>query len=527
MYKRQTITSLTNYKIRDLIHESERTLVYRGLTQADGQPVVIKLMRNNFPSFNELVQFRNQYTIARNLQIEGIVKPLALERYQNSYALIMPDLGNISLGEYYQSLPSKTTNISQFLDIAIQIAEILYQLHQNRIIHKDIKPANILINPQTKKVKIIDFSISSLLPKETQTIQTPNVLEGTLAYISPEQTGRMNRGIDYRSDFYSLGVTFFEMLSGKLPFETTDPMELIHCHLAILPMFGRREEGGGSSVGSVVRVESTPNPSQEGNLGRRKVSGAEIPQILIDIVMKLMAKNAEDRYQSALGLKYDLEKCRQEWGEKGEIKHFQLGSRDISDRFLIPEKLYGREAETQQLLAAFERVAEGKTELILVAGFSGIGKTAVVNEVHKPIVRQKGYFIKGKFDQFNRNIPFSALVQSFRDLMAQILSESDTQLQQWKSQILEAVGDNGQVIIEVIPELEKIIGKKPAVAELSGSVAQNRFNLLFGKFIQVFTTKEHPLVIFLDDLQWADSASLNLMKLLMSEASNSLSLIHI
>ncbi|MGD1809284.1 ATP-binding protein [Dapis sp. BLCC M126] len=482
-----TITSLTDYEIGDLIHESERTVVYRGVSKANSQPVVIKLMRNQFPSFTELVQFRNQYTIARNLHIEGIVKPLAIEYYQNGYALIMPDFGGISLGEYYQKLLPQTKDISRFLDIAIQIAEIIYKLHKNRIIHKDIKPANILINPQTKQVKIIDFSISTLLPKETQTIQTPNVLEGTLAYISPEQTGRMNRGIDYRSDFYSLGVTFFEMLNKVLPFETTDPMELVHCHLAKMPVFPNTEE---------------------------------IPQVVSQIVLKLMAKNAEDRYQSALGLKYDLGKCRQEWQSQRKIEYFELGSRDISDRFLIPEKLYGREAEVQQLLAAFERVAEEKSELMLVAGFSGIGKTVVVNEVHKPIVRQRGYFIKGKFDQFNRNIPFSALVQSLRDLMGQLLSESDAQLQEWKDQILDALGENGRVIIDVIPELERIISKQPVVPELSGSAAQNRFNLLFAKFIQVFTTKEHPLVIFLDDLQWADSASLNLMKLLMGETSN-------
>ncbi|MGD1809714.1 trifunctional serine/threonine-protein kinase/ATP-binding protein/sensor histidine kinase [Dapis sp. BLCC M126] len=490
------VTSLNNYEISDNIHESSRTLVYRGQNKSNFQPVIIKLLRTEFPSFNELVQFRNQYTITKNLQIEGIVKPLALERYQNSYALIMEDFGGISLDEYYQNFSPPTLDISQFIDIAIKITEIIDKLHQNRIIHKDIKPSNILINPETQQVKIIDFSISTLLPKETPTIQTPNVLEGTLGYISPEQTGRMNRGIDYRSDFYSLGVTFFEMLNGKLPFETTDPMELVHCH--------------------ITKTPPTLN--------------SELPSALVDIVLKLMAKNAEDRYQSALGLKYDLEQCLIQWQEKRKIEAFELGSRDISYCFIIPEKLYGRDAEVQQLLAAFERVAippqsplgkRGSSELILVAGFSGIGKTAIVNEVHKPIVKQRGYFIKGKFDQFNRNIPFSALVQSLRDLMGQLLSESDAQLQEWKDKILDAVGENGKVIIDVIPELERIIGNQPAVPELSGSAAQNRFNLLFGKFIQVFTAQEHPLVIFLDDLQWADSASLNLMKLLVSEASNS------
>ncbi|MGE5658820.1 MAG: AAA family ATPase, partial [Actinomycetota bacterium] len=315
----------------------------------------------------------------------------------------------------------------------------------------------------------------------------PNVLEGTLAYISPEQTGRMNRGIDYRTDFYSLGVTFYELLTGELPFQSSDPMELVHCHIAKSP-----------------KLVNEINP--------------EIPDVLSEIVSKLMAKNAEDRYQSALGLKRDLEKCWEQLQTKGRIEAFAIVQRDLCDRFIIPDKLYGRDAEVQSLLKAFDRVASGSSELMLVAGFSGIGKTAVVNEVHKPIVRQRGYFIKGKFDQFNRNIPFSAFVQAFRSLMGQILSASDIELARWKEQILATVGENGQVLIEVIPELECIIGSQPPIIELVGSAAQNRFNLLFGKFIQVFTKKEHPLVIFLDDLQWADSASLNLLKLLMSES---------
>ncbi|MEG5037583.1 MULTISPECIES: AAA family ATPase [unclassified Microcoleus] len=476
---------VSGYHLGEQLYCGSRTLVYRAIRETDQIPVVIKLLNRDYPSFSELLQFRNQYTIAKNLRLPGVVEPYNLESYRHSYALVMEDFGGISLRDYAQET---SLTLAQILEIAIQITDILNGLYQNRVIHKDIKPANVLIHPETKQVKLIDFSIASLLPRETQEIQNPNVLEGTLAYISPEQTGRMNRGIDYRTDFYSLGATFYELLTGKLPFECDDPMELVHCHIAKQP------------------------PA---------INSKEIPQVVSDMVMKLMAKNAEKRYQSALGLKYDLERCLQQCQETGKIETFELGTRDICDRFLIPEKLYGREREIQQLLEAFERVAQGNSEMMLVAGFSGIGKTVVVNEVQKPIVRQHGYFIKGKFDQFNRNIPFSAFVQAFRDLMTQLLSESDLQLQAWKTQILAALGDNGQVIIEVIPELERIIGQQPPAPELSGSAAQNRFNLLFQKFISVFTTKDHPLVMFLDDLQWADSASLKLMQLLIGESQSS------
>ena len=474
--------NLTGYQQTNKIYAGSRTLVYRAIRATDRQSVIIKVLRNPHPNFNELLQFRNQYVITSNLEQPTIVRPLALERYGHGYALVMPDEGAIALSDYWQQL---NRNFTEFLSIAIQLAEALHHLSQQRIIHKDIKPTNILIHPETKQVKLIDFSISSLLPKEQQQLINPNVLEGTLAYISPEQTGRMNRGIDYRTDFYSLGVTFFELLTGELPFATSDPMELVHCHIAKPATFPKTKEA--------------------------------IPQTLVNIVLKLMAKNAEDRYQSALGLKHDLERCLQQLEATGTIETFELGEGELYDRFIIPEKLYGREMEVQTILDAFERVANGATEMILVAGFSGIGKTAVVNEVHKPIVKQRGYFIKGKFDQFNRNIPFSAFVEAFRSLMGQLLSESDVQLQKWKAKILSALGDNAQVIIEVIPELKYIIGQQPPVPELSGSAAQNRFNLLFGKFTQVFTTKDHPLVIFLDDLQWADSASLNLLQLLMGE----------
>lgn len=477
------LPTVPGYAIVEELYSGCHTAVYRAMRVDQQHSVVIKVLQREYPSFGELVQFCNQYTIAKNLPIAGIVHPLRLELLGRGYALVMEDWGGVSLQKYIQQ---QSLELAEVLAIALQLADILHDLSQHRVVHKDIKPANILIHPESKQIKLIDFSIASLLPKETQEIQSLNILEGTLAYLAPEQTGRMNRGIDYRTDFYNLGATLYQLLTGTLPFASDDPLELMHCHIAKIPV-------------PVNQIKT------------------HIPAMVAAIVSKLMAKNAEDRYQSAMGLKHDLEQCLTQWKNIGEIAEFELGMRDWSDRFLIPEKLYGREAEVKTLLNAFDRVADGASELMLVAGFSGIGKTAVVNEVHKPIVRQRGYFIKGKYDQFNRNTPLSALVQALRDLIGQLLSESDIQLSQWQAKILAAVGDSGQVLIEVFPELEQIIGKQPSVAELAGSAAQNRFNLLLQRFIEVFTTAEHPLVMFLDDLQWADSASLQLIKLLMND----------
>jgi PAS domain S-box-containing protein len=496
------LLTIPGYRLTEQIYNGSRTQVYRGLSESN-QKVIIKLLLSEYPTFSELVQFQNQYSITKNIDLPGIVKPIALEKYRNGFALIMEDVGGVSLTEYTANVDRKNTEdsssnsqvlspntlplaLDEFLPIAIQIVQAIEGLYHKQIIHKDIKPQNIIINPETKEIKLIDFSISSLLPRENQDIQNPNILEGTLAYMSPEQTGRMNRGIDYRTDFYSLGVTFYELLTGQLPFNSTDPMEVVHCHIAKMP---------------TLPIELVP------------AMGITINGIII----KLMAKIPESRYQSAVGLRYDLEKCWQELQENGKISEFILGNRDICDRFVIPEKLYGRETEVKQLLDAFDRVSKGTCEIMLVAGFSGIGKTAVVNEIHKPIVRQRGYFIKGKFDQFKRDVPFSSWVQAFQNLIRQLLAESAAEVQKWQVKILEALGNNSQVIIDVIPELERLIGKQPSVPELEGNAAHNRFNLLFQKFIRIFATKEHPLVIFLDDLQWADSASLKLMQLLMSE----------
>jgi PAS domain S-box-containing protein len=492
------LPQIIGYLLVEEIYVGDRTIVYRAIAENSHQcskedttpTVIIKILRQDYPDFNDLLRFRNQYTISKNFDLPGIVRADSLKVCGNSYALIVEDFGGISLHQYCQQ---QSLSVGEILTIASQIATTLHALHQRRIIHKDIKLANILIHPESKQVKLIDFSIASLLPQETAQIKHPQNLEGTLAYIAPEQTGRMNRGIDYRADFYSLGVTLFELLTGELPFKADDLLDLVHCQIARSPV-------------SITVLNS------------------HVPQMVAAIVAKLMAKNAENRYQTALGLQHDLIVCLEQWQATGEVTEFELGLRDLSDRFTIPAYLYGRAHEIQILLAAFARVASPQehrisnvvTELILIAGCSGIGKTAVINEVHKPITRQHGYFIKGKFDQFNRQIPLSAFVQACRDLMRQLLSESDRQLQTWKTHLLSALGNSAQVMIEVIPELAQIIGSQPSVVELSGAAAQNRFNLLFQKFIQVFTTPAHPLTIFLDDLQWADPTSLKLMQLLLT-----------
>lgn len=479
-------TPLPGYQLIAPLHEGTKTVIYQGRYELDGTPVIIKTLKAEYPTLEEIARIRHEYQILHSLNIPGIIKPIELKPYEHGLALILEDFGGQPLKQY---INSQKTNLINFLQIASQLAQILGELHQNQIIHKDIKPQNILIKPETRQIKLIDFSIATRLEKENPTISNPNYIEGTLAYMSPEQTGRMNRSIDYRTDFYSLGITFYEMLAGQLPFNSNDPMELVHCHIAKQP----------TSLNQL-------NP--------------EIPKAVVDIVMKLLAKTAEDRYQSARGLLADLEECLKQLEESGQIKDFTAGKLDRFGQFLIPQKLYGRETEVATLMAAFERVAVGSTEMMLVSGYSGIGKTCVVQEVHKPIVRQRGYFIAGKFDQFKKNIPYAALIQAFQELIRQLLTENSENIEIWKEQLVEALGQNGRVIIDVIPEVELIMGAQPEVPQLGPTESQNRFNRVYKQFIHVFTKPEHPLVLFLDDLQWADSASLKLLQLLITDTDS-------
>jgi len=476
--------------VQTQIYESENSLVYRGIRQQDSDPLILKILKQNYPTPSELARYRIEYQITKSLDLTGVVKVFGLQTYQNTLAMSLEDFGGESLKHWMQQ---KQFTLTEFLEIAINITEALGQIHAANIIHKDINPANIVLNPQTRQLKIIDFGISTQLTRENPTLKNPNLLEGTLAYISPEQTGRMNRCLDYRTDFYSLGVTFYQILTNQLPFETEDPLELVHWHIAKPPL-----------------APNKLNP--------------EIPLAISAIVIKLLAKTAEERYQSAWGIKADLEQCWQQFQETNKITEFFLASQDIYNKFQIPQKLYGRAAEISALLTAFERV-HTQSQIALIAGFSGIGKSALVQELYKPITEKRGYFIAGKFDQYQRNIPYSAVVSALRELIKQLLTESAAKLQHWQREISTALGINGQVIVNIIPELELIIGKQPAIPELGVNESQNRFNLVFPNFIKVFTQSSRPLAIFLDDLQWADMASLKLIPLLINASSSGLFLI--
>ncbi len=522
------MVNLAGYQDFIQIHKSANSLVYRArrvrdtatATLGETQPVIIKFLNQDYPTSEQIRRYKQEYYLTCQLESPGIIKAYSLEEWQRSYAIVFEDFGGISLKQWLKE--RQILSPSEFLVRAIQITEIIGQIHAQNVIHKDINPDNIIFNPKTKEVKIIDFGIATQLSRENPTLKNPNVLEGTLAYISPEQTGRMNRGLDYRSDFYSLGVTFYEMLTGKLPFESSDPLELVHSHIAkpppaIISKPTEEQKKIPSLLRDIIMKLKAQNiKSLSSNISKLIVSETEIPSVVANIVMKLMAKNAEDRSQSAYGLKADLEECLRQLEETGKINSFPLGQQDISDRFQIPQKLYGREKEIATLLKVFKRVvATGKVELMLVSGYSGIGKSSLVQELFKPITECRGYFISGKFDQFQRNIPYSAIVAAFSGLIEQLLGESRDRLQVWREKLLQVLGNNGQIIIDVIPEVELIIGKQPPVATLGATEAQNRFNLVFGDFISAFCDSEHPLTLFIDDLQWADLATLTLIEQLL------------
>jgi PAS domain S-box-containing protein len=462
----------------EILWEDGEFVLCRGTWNGEALPLLATMPSSAQPSAETLARLQHAYAVREELDPAWAARPLRLQLHQGRLTLFSEDPG----GEPLLRLLTRPLEINAFLRFAVGIASALAQVHRRGLIHKDIKPANVLVSSGTGQVWLTGFGIASRLPRERQPPAPPEVIAGTLAYMAPEQTGRMNRSIDSRSDLYALGVTLYEALTGEPPFAASHPMEWVHCHIARQP------------APPDERVASIPGP-------------------LSAIVMKLLAKNAEDRYQTAAGLAVDLRKCLAEWESHGDIQPFLLGADDASDRLIVPEKLYGREHEIEMLRGAFDRVvANGATELVLVSGYAGIGKSSVVNELQKALVPPRGLFASGKFDQYQRDIPYGTLAQAFRGLVRPLLGEGETELDRWRDSLGEALGPNGQLIVNLIPELELVIGAQPPVADLPPQDAKNRFQTVFRRFIRVFARKEHPLTLFLDDLQWLDAATLDLIE---------------
>ena len=452
---------------------------YRG--QGSGLAPIL-LFSAEGDSVGSIKRLGHEYELRADLDASWAARPIALSQQNGRLTLVCEDPG----GDPLDQVISGPLKIADFLRLAVPLARAVRRMHERGLIHKDMKPANVLVDPAKGDVWLTGFGIASRLQRERQNPEPPEVIAGTLAYMAPEQTGRMNRSIDSRSDLYALGVVFYEMLTGTLPFLASDPMEWIHCHIARPPI---------------------PPSARE----------ATVPAQLSAIVMKLLAKIGEERYQTAAGVEADLRRCLEGWRLSGRIDSFPLGTQDTSDRLMIPERLYGRESEIGTLLATFDRVvADGTTELVLVSGYAGIGKSSVVNELHKVLVPPRGLFAAGKFDQYKRDIPYVTLAQAFQSLVRELLSKGDAEIDKWRHALLEAVGPNGELIVKLIPELALIIGDPPPVASLPPRDAQNRFQLVFRRFLSVFAQPEHPLALFIDDLQWLDTATLDLIEHLVT-----------
>src|SRR5712671_2196292 len=469
-----------------LLEDGERVLCrgWRDDGDGDGTAVLAVLSASEHPAPAFVDQLAHEYGLKDELDGRSAARPLALVREHERIMLLLEDPG----GGPLTRLLGRPMEMGRFLRFATGLSAALRHVHEHGLIHKDIKPANVLVDFATGKVWLTGFGIAARLPRERQSPEPPELVAGTLAYMAPEQTGRMNRSIDARSDLYSLGVTLYEMLTGALPFMASDPMEWVHCHIARKP------------VPPSERLET-------------------VPAVVSTLVLKLLAKTAEERYQTAAGLERDLRRCLAAWETQHRIDAFPLGQQDTSDRLLIPEKLYGREREIGTLLAAFDRVVtSGRPELVLVSGYSGIGKSAVVNELHKALVPTRGLFASGKFDQYKRDIPYATLAQAFQGLIRALLGKSDAELAGWRDALREALGPNGRLMIDVVPELKLLIGEQPPVQELSPQQAQGRLQLVFRRFLGVFARPEHPLALFLDDLQWLDAATLDMLADLLTQA---------
>lgn len=479
---------LAGYEVESQLHRSAASVVYRATRISDARPVVLKVLAEEYPSPERIARFKREFEVTRLLHSETTVEALELQRVGRRWVMVLEDFGGQSLRA--QGLAGKL-DLRSFLELAIALARAVEGLHAHRLIHKDLTPANIVYNRSTRSLKIIDFGISSMLDREERTFGSPELIEGTLSYISPEQTGRINRAVDQRSDLYTLGVTLYELWLGRLPFRESDPLTLVHCQIAKRPL-------------APVDVE------------------ARTPQALSDILLKLLAKDADARYQTARGLRADLERLLRLQAESpsARLPTFPLGQRDHAGTLLLSQRLYGREAELQVLLSTFARVAEGASALLLVSGYSGVGKSALVREIYRPVTEARGFFVSGKYDQLQRNVPYTAFLQAFRSLLSQILTYSEEQVALWRGRLRTALGNNGQVLVDVLPELGHIVGPQPDVPRLEGREASNRFHVVFQQFIAAFASADHPLTLFLDDLQWVDEASCSLLETLVTSPSS-------
>ncbi len=474
---------LEGYEAVETLGESGTALLLRARAAADGTSVVVKLLKSEYPTPEEVARLAHEHRIVEDLRLDGVVRPLRVERFKHRVGLILEDFGGVSLRSMIGPGGMATET---FLRLAIPLARTLGEVHDADVIHKDLNPSNIVVDGALTTVKITDFGIASRLARVHREATSPDRLEGTLAYLSPEQTGRMNRAVDHRSDLYALGATFYEMLTGRVPFVASDAMELVHCHLAVRP--------------------EPPNAVQPA-----------VPEALSEIVVKLLAKDPEDRYQSAYGLVRDLDQCRRQWSEQGKIEPFPLGSHDVASRFQIPSRLYGREAEIAAMAESFERVSNGATELLILAGASGTGKSVLVGEIQRAVTERRGHLVGGKFDQFSSHSPYASLIDALSELVRQLLGEPPDQLARWRETIIKTLAGNLGVVADVIPDVTHITGPPPPVADLGPTEAQHRFNLVFRQFIGTFTSPDHPLVLFLDDLHWGDAASIRLLRTLVSD----------
>jgi PAS domain S-box-containing protein len=468
-----------------LWEDGERLFCRRWHHSANGErhTVLVLLPIAEHPTPGSLNRLAHEYELKDDLDDAWAARPLELVSEQGKTMLVLKDPG----GEALDRLIGPPMELGRFLHLAVALSAALSRLHERGLVHKDIKPTNVLVSSASNQVWLTGFGIASRLLRERQSPDPPEFIAGTLAYMPPEQTGRMNRSIDSRSDLYSLGVTLYQMLTGSLPFTASDPMEWVHCHIA-----------------------RKPQPPSD----RVK----KVPPAVSAIIMKLLAKTAEERYQTAAGVENDLRRCLAELESHRRIDDFPLGEHDTSDQLLIPEKLYGRAREIEMLLASFKRVVVGgRPELMLVSGYSGIGKSSVVNELHKSLVPPRGLFASGKFDQYKRDIPYATLAQAFQSLVRPLLSKREEGLRIWRDVIQEALGPNALLIVDLVPELKLIIGDQPSVPDLPPQDAQRRFQLVFRRFISVFARPEHPLALFLDDLQWLDAATLDLLEDLLTQ----------